>query len=455
MKFCKKPFEQVYIRDKYIKTCPWMDITLGSLLTNSMDELWHSDRAEEARNSIRDGSFRYCNQETCPWCASGRLEDIDEEEAREYQAECTPTNMNVSYDMVCNHACPSCRSSIFVPDETYKQNMNRLKDAIIPYANKAEYVTTCGQGDCFSSPFIMQFLRELNPENPNFHMSFETNGVFVDEEHWEAISHLHKYPINFTVTPNSFEKHTYTYLAGGIDDLEKCKRGIKFISDLKKAEKIASFKINMVVQETNYWEIPSFVKFCLDEYDPDLIQIKPLNRWFCLDAEGYWFKNVLNPLHPYHNNYLKVMQDPILNHPKVWDWTEENHDRDSRRHPSVYSEYYVEILRKMLIEDSKQKIIDRIKELEIDNVAIYGAWRYGDICQQILSHAENIQIAGYIDKRVGGTMFNGYRVQKLFRNPFANIDCIFISVLASYDEIVRDLRKEGFEGRIYTIRDLL
>lgn len=455
MKFCRKPFEQVYVREKYVKTCPWMDITIGSLLEKPLEELWHSERAEEARKSIRDGNFRYCNQETCPWCASGLLEEIDDEAGKCYQAQDYPTNMNISYDMVCNHACPSCRREIFVPSEEYKENMNTLKKAILPYANKTEYLTTCGQGDCFSSPYIMELLRELEPENPKFHISFETNGVFIDEEHWNEIEHLHRFPINFTITPNSFEKWTYCYLAGGIDDLEKCKRSIKFVSELRKTGKIESFKLNMVVQESNYCEIPAFIKFCLDEYNPDLIQIKPLNRWFCLDAEGYWFKNVLNPLHPYHKNYLKVMEDPILKHPKVWDWTLENHDRDPRLHPAAYEEKYIEFMRTLYKKENKELIEARLKQIGCKRVAIYGAWKYGEICYEILSEFSAVEIVGFIDKRKGGINCKGYKVQRLYQNSFEGIDTILVSNLGAYDEIVRDLRKEGYCQKIITIENLM
>lgn len=455
MKFCCKPFEQVYIREKYVKLCPWMDITLGSLLEKPLDELWNNDRAEEARKSIRDGSFKYCNKETCPWCASGRLDELDDEEVKKYEAEEFPTNMNVSYDMVCNHACPSCRTDIFVPTQEYKEHMRIIKEAILPYANKVEYLTTCGQGDCFSSPYIMEFLRELQPTNPKFHVSFETNGVFVDAKHWDEIAHLSKYPINFTITPNSFEKYTYRYLSGGIDDLEKCKRGLKFISKLKKEGKISSFKINMVVQESNYCEIPAFVKYCLEEYDPDLIQIKPLNRWFCLDAEGYWYKNVLNPLHPHHKNYLTVMQDPILQHPKVWDWTEESHDRDARMHPAKYGELYVDFLRVWMEGEKRKEIIEKIKKMNITNMAIYGAWKYGEICYEIMSQIPSINIVGFIDKRRGGSQCKGFSVQRLYQNTFEGIDTVFVSSLAAYEEIVRDLRKEGYDKKIITIKDLI
>ena len=116
-----------------------------------------------------------------------------------------------------------------------------------------------------------------------------------------------------------------------------------------------------------------------------------------MDVEGYWFKNVLNPKHPYHKNYLAVMQDPILNHPKVWDWTSENHDRDARYHPSAYSEVYVDLLSKLLVdENAKMCLQEKLQSMNIHNVAIYGAWKYGKICFEILSGLENVSVKYFI-----------------------------------------------------------
>lgn len=460
MLFCKRPFEQMYVKETYVKTCSWMDLLLGNPLENSLEDLWTNEQAEKARESIRDGSFRYCRKEECPYCASGRLEEIDDEIGKNYQPTPTPVEMNISYDKFCNHTCPSCRSSFFHPDEAYVERMKKLKEAVLPFANKAKFIITCGMGDCFASPFIMEFLQELRPENPEFHISFETNGVMLDEKHWEAISHLHQYPINFTITPNSFERYTYRYLSGGHDSLEACKRNLKFISQLRKEGKIASFRINMVVQESNYWEIPSFIHTCLEEYDPDTIQIKPLNRWFCLDAEGYWYKNVLNPLHPHHENYLKVMQDPILKHPKVWDWTEENHDRDARRHPAVYSDAFVRWFYNLLQkEDAGEYLTNKFRELEVHQLAIYGAWIYGEMCYDVISKAKGIHIEFFIDKRKGNAgsckICRNLPIRGIWGKDLSEVDTILVTVLGSYNEIVKDLRDEGYEGKIITIKDLM
>ncbi len=459
MKFCKRPFEQIYVSDSYIKTCPWTNLELGNPLEESIDKLWHNDKAEEIRESIRDGSFRFCRKEECPWCASDQLEEVPEEVGKNYRAEETPTNMNVSYDRFCNHSCPSCRSQIFRPDEEYVERMKQMKATVLPIANRTQRLSTCGMGDCFSSPFIMEFLQELRPERPDFYLSFETNGVLADEKHWEAIRHLHKYPINFTVTPNSFERYTYRYLSGGHDTLELCKKNLKFISTLRKEGKVDSFKINMVVQESNYCQIPDFIQYCLDEYDPDIIQIKPLNRWFCLNAEGYWFKNILNPLHPYHENYLAVMNHPILQHPKVFDWTTVSHDRAEKKHPAAYDEKIVGLLYGLLQkENCGRYITERLEQLQCRKAAIYGAWKYGELTHALLTKSPECSVVFFIDKYKGGgqnLLCCDLPIRKVWGENFNEVDAIFISVLSLYEEVSKNLRDGGFQGKILSLLDLI
>lgn len=460
MLFCNKPFEQLYISENYVKTCPWTNLILGNPTENSIEDLWTNENAEKIRESIKDGSFRFCRKEECPWCASGQLEEMDEDDVRNYDACEYPMDINVSYDRVCNHSCPSCRKSVFIPDDAYKEKMGILKEVVLPIANKAKRMSTCGMGDCFSSPFIMELLRELKPEDPEFSISFETNGVLLDEKHWNAISNIHSFPINVTITPNSFDRYTYMYLSGGHDDVEISKRNLRFVHELRESGKITSFKINMVVQESNYWEIPSFVSKCLEKYNPDIIQIKPLNRWFCVNSADYWFKNVLNPLHPYHENYLKVMQDPILQNPKVFDWTSENHDRLPKLHPAVYNESYTDVYRKLMLQENwKELLKNKLDNMDVKSIAIYGAWSYGELCYELLSQIPDICIKYFIDKYKGSTG-NELCCEKPVKGTwqgytFEEVDLIIISVVSLRQEVENDLRKSGFLGKILSLGELV
>lgn len=62
-----------------------------------------------------------------------------------------------------------------------------------------------------------------------------------------------------------------------------------------------------------------------------------------MDEETYWFKNILNPQHPYHRSYLKILEDDCWKDPKVYDWGCHN-IRESIPHPLKQEEIYRKIL---------------------------------------------------------------------------------------------------------------
>ena len=84
MKFCVKPFNNVYLAsDGEVWPCGWMHYVIGNLYEQNLDEIWHSEAAEQARKSILDGSFAFCRKTSCPFCERDELPDLTEEEIRE------------------------------------------------------------------------------------------------------------------------------------------------------------------------------------------------------------------------------------------------------------------------------------------------------------------------------------------------------------------------------------
>ena len=62
-----------------------------------------------------------------------------------------------------------------------------------------------------------------------------------------------------------------------------------------------------------------------------------------MDEETYWFKNILNPLHPYHGEYLKILADDCWKDPKVYDWGCHN-IRPAMPHPLSQEKVYNRLL---------------------------------------------------------------------------------------------------------------
>lgn len=375
MKYCERPFQHVYIMPNGdVKGCCMTTKILGNLLENTLEEVWNSTAAEELRDSIRDGSFRYCRQRSCPRCENNSHVEIDEVSEKEKLLPLDiPVEFSCAIDYICNHSCPSCRKEVFVPDQGYLDNMKCIIERLKPYLPTAEFLVTDGQGDCFASPYVMEMLESLKPVNPDLKITLETNGVLFDEEHWDRIKHLSDYYIRCVVTANSFQRATYKYLGGGHDDLEKLLKNLHFIRKLREEGSINNFSISMIIQDRNFRELPEFVERCINEFHVDEVRLNPIYKWFQLTEDEYLEKDILNPAHPYFEEYMDVLKDERLKNEKIFWWGGSN-IHDKRMLPGTKYRLLYVLLSKWLVlqKESPNAFSGFCQENGYQNILIYG-----------------------------------------------------------------------------------
>jgi hypothetical protein len=105
-KFCSKPFETLSVRDDgscWMCCTSWLPYSIGNLNEQSFEDIWHGEVATIIRESILDGSFRYCNHTVCGDISDNRLPDIEgTPKAAEF-----PTHIMFENDASCNLTCPN------------------------------------------------------------------------------------------------------------------------------------------------------------------------------------------------------------------------------------------------------------------------------------------------------------------------------------------------------------
>lgn len=386
MKYCYMMHDYLYL-DNYeggIAMCPWMDpkkSCIGNLMQDKIEDAYNSDYANYLRSTMDDQTFRYCRPEACPYIQNNSLEEISEEEYEKRKKESYyPTVINLAYDFVCNQSCETCRSAVFVPPVDYADKVNTIRENIATCMDTATRITASGHGDPFASKYMMDVLTNINPVNPKMSLLLETNGVFFDEEHWERIQHLSKVRIELVVTINSFDEFVYKHISRG-GNYKKLMHNLEFMSKLRRENKIAHLTNTLVIQDRNFREIPSFIKRSFDEYAFDQVILRPVYQWGTMDEEVFWFKDVLNPLHPYHEEYLEIMQDPILKNPKVY------HFGGNTVHPA--RPYPVSVI-------DKHFPYQRVREGS--RVVIYGAGQIGKKIVNNLEKNNYCKMVHWIDK---------------------------------------------------------
>lgn len=123
MKFCSKPFEQVHLDPGGgVRVCSWTDESIGNVLHEDLEVIWHGEKANKIRKSILDGSYLYCRAVSCPYLENDSLPDLDGKELEKaVKIGYAPSKYSVACDFTCNHSCPSCRDGIFCGTDDYRK----------------------------------------------------------------------------------------------------------------------------------------------------------------------------------------------------------------------------------------------------------------------------------------------------------------------------------------------
>lgn len=455
MKFCNRPFTSAYLAPNgEVWPCGWMHCIIGNLYENNLDEIWHSDAAQVARESILNGSYAFCREISCPYCERGELPDLTEEEIKEQAVVADiPEYITIANDRICNIACTSCRTSIYCPEEGEREKIDGALERLVPFANKAKTLDMNGQGEFLANPSFIRFLENLRPERKDFQLSFETNGILFDEAHWNRFSHLGDFHLSATVTLNSLQREVYRYLTGGFDKLEQELANLRFLSKLRREGKFNHLKVTMVIQDCNFWEVPEYIRTFSksDEFEIDDIVMKPLYKWFKMDEETYWFKNILNPLHPYHKEYLKILADDCWKDPKVYDWGCHN-IREALPHPLKQEEIYRKILSKIYNNEEGLSPVKYLKKcvdkLGAKRIGFYGKNEFSQEFAHLLKQTgvEIFQLT-WVPEDCKGEF---HKVAKQeFKPDMADVMLIIDFFKGGY--WFKDLRALGFTGSVLSV----
>ncbi len=365
MKYCPRVYDYLYLDDPEGKIwlCPWMqqhEGVIGNLLESDIESCYNSEHAAKLRESVKDQSFRFCRNEACPHLQNNDLEDITLEEYERREKEVYfPTDISMAYDLICNQHCETCRKQVYSPPKNYAEKMSAIQEKIAPYLDHAAFISGSGHGDPFASKYMMKVLENLHPANPNVKILLETNGVFFDEEHWQRIQHLKDFYLEIVVTINSFDKFTYEHVSrGGL--YEKLMHNLDFMSQLRKKNYINVLTQSMVIQDRNFREIPSFIERSFRDYCFDSVVLKPVYQWGTMDEDVYWFKDVLNPMHPYHEEYLEILKHPALQDPRVYNFGGET-SHEARPFPGSGAQLQKTAAQDQCIAE-KERLIAKLQE---------------------------------------------------------------------------------------------
>lgn len=269
---CPKPFDTVLI-DKngscFVCECTaWLPQSIGNLHNNGLEEIFHSAMAKHIRNSILDGSYRYCNSNQCQWI----IKDI----VGHHESAATKiSTIRLAIDDSCNLSCPSCRTSnVFYKRGKMLSLRLSLADKIIDFLkNKNNILIHIGSdGDPFASLVYRHFMREV-PKNDSFSFNLQTNGLLL-KKMFNRLSNIFNRLKELNISIDGATKNTYEMLRkGGKFDL--LLENLQFIKKYHN-----NFKINfhMVVQRSNWHEMRKMTLLA-EKFNVDKIWFNKIQNW--------------------------------------------------------------------------------------------------------------------------------------------------------------------------------
>lgn len=317
---CIIPFKYSEVfKDRHHLCCPgWLKEDVyesGNILKD-----FNSDKANIIRDSIVDGSYRYCDENQCPhlsWIQKGKNLDgrfiqKTSENIKKLKEQTSLRNINLCFDESCNYKCPSCRLDFinFKGKEllTVEEKLLQVENELAPYLEK---MTLTGGGDPFFSNSFRKFLIRFEPEKfPNLkNIHILTNGSLWTEKLWNKLEKIHPFVKTCEISIDAATKDTYENKTRIGGDWEKLLENLKFITTI---DTIDRFTFSFVTQDTNFKEMD---KFCdlFEEVDSlknknYTIFFNHITNWGTYTEDEYNKKDISIPTHSQHEEFIEMIK---------------------------------------------------------------------------------------------------------------------------------------------------
>ena len=331
---CNLPFGDVEIQSNgnvYL-CCPgWNPASIGNLLEEDMYSIWNGEKAKVVRDSMTDGSYRYCNSKTCPAMIAGGGDRIVPKDTFVDPKLEFPKNMAFSVDNTCNLVCPSCRTYkiITLENDAHQRALKILRTAFSSVFNEPHdqpiTLTFDGVGEIFFSPVYREIFETeevfQHPEKwPGFRTVLCTNGTMMTEKIQQKYKILFERSIGVRLSIDAGNKESYEKVRCG-GDWDLLWNNINYLyENTLKIDNKKSWAWNVILQEDNYESLTDLVKLAYQYPDnlPDIYIVNMLN-WGTysqseFDKKAVWFNGS-----PNHNRAKEILSSPeLVNYPKIF-----------------------------------------------------------------------------------------------------------------------------------------
>jgi MoaA/NifB/PqqE/SkfB family radical SAM enzyme len=283
---CARPFDTVLIDKQgscYACECTaWLPQSIGNLQIKSLSEILDSSMHRHLQESIKDGTYRYCNNRLCSYIKTNWFDNHTGGSIK---------HLRLAIDDSCNLRCPSCRKNLIFHKEGSAYNLGiRLADRINEWLytyDQPVQVHIGSDGDPFASHVYRHFM-EQTPQRGNIKYSILTNALMFKEFH-TRVPNVMKNLNELGVSIDGASREIYEKLRLG-GRWDKVNENLQSISDAKQKHNF-KFILYFVVQKDNHHEMDDMMALG-ERYGADRVNFSLIEDWGVMPN----FKSKLPPM---------------------------------------------------------------------------------------------------------------------------------------------------------------
>lgn len=329
---CELPFNDIEIQfngNVYI-CCPgWNPASIGNLLEQDLKEIWNSDKANLIRQTMLDGSYKYCNSTTCPAMIAGGGPRIINKTKFIDPKRSIPRNLAFSIDNTCNLVCPSCRTSkiIHVSNENTDRALSILRKAFSsicsePHDNEVTF-TFDGVGEIFFSSVYREIFETeaffQNPDKwPNIKFVLCTNGTMMTEKIQNKYKTLFDRMLGLRLSIDAGNEESYNKVRVG-GNWHNLFENIDYVYKNTILPKNIGWAWNLILQKNNYESIPDLIDLAYNykENLPEIYIVNMLN-WGTLSQSDFDEQAVWISTSSRHEDVKRILDlDKVKSYPRI------------------------------------------------------------------------------------------------------------------------------------------
>ena len=316
---CPEPFTRFDIGpngDVSVCCGHWVHKQIGNFTNDSVESIINSPDAKKIRNSILDGSYKYCNhlecrpmiQETLP--VNTELPDNSSIDSN--KSTNAIEQILFAYDRSCNLSCPSCRTEkVMEKTSDVDAKVMAVTEKLLPIMSGLKILNINPAGELFASKASRRLLHHISDETcPDLQIEIISNGTLFSETEWKKFPGIHNKVKSVRVSIDASSKRTFESLRR-LAIYEPFIENIHFLSRLRKEGLVPQLQFSFTYQLENFREMPDFVKFAKD-MNADLVIFERLQNLGAYSDEEYRRIAVHKYDHVQFAEFKSIINNPLM-----------------------------------------------------------------------------------------------------------------------------------------------